>query len=229
MKHLELETHKDYKKILNLQIEKDSVLDIVAKNSDKFFCPFSNKESYLHIYEGRDCTVQFFNLQECDYSKELCKDGIQYIRYLMSVEKKLGNEKTYNYLKQNYKKFTIEMNEENFIITDEDPDIQSLIKNLENMWGPICRTRIVKVPANTDMPYHKDETSKSNTRIISPLITYKTIQNAFRNKKGEESFYHIPATGHFYTFDDVNVDHAVFNNSNIDRYALIFTIINRII
>ena len=69
------------------------------------------------------------------------------------------------------------------------------------------------------------ETSSKNIRVICPIITHPDIENGFRQNKNEE-IHHLPATGHYYTFDDHRIEHAVFNKSNIDRYALVFTVIN---
>ena len=72
-----------YRKISDLQIDREWVKEIIEENYLNFFCPFSNVDSYLNIYKGRDCDVQFFNMQECDYSMEPTRAGIKYIRYLM--------------------------------------------------------------------------------------------------------------------------------------------------
>lgn len=215
-----------FRKISDIQIDREWVKEIIEENYFNFYCPFSNENSYLNIYKGRDCDVQFFNLQECDYSLEPTKDGIKYIRYLMSVEKKLGNTDAYNHLKQNYDKFIVETNEENFRIPYKNPNVKALLEELEFIFmSKICRARIVKLPAGGTMPYHRDETSDDNIRAICPIITATDVMNAFKNKEDEELFY-LPATGEFYTFDDTDVEHAVYNNSAIDRYTLIFTIIN---
>lgn len=224
---------KDYYRTWHLKIDLEPIKKIIEANQDQFFCPFSNIESYLNIYKGRDCSVQFFNLQHCDYNREPTRSGIKYIKYLMSVERKLGNDNTYKFLKDNYDKFITETNEENFIIPHEDPSITSFIRQVENMWafdasqrpkGNICRARIVKLPAGGSMPYHRDETSSENIRVICPIITHDDAVSGFRDKDGER-FYKFPATGHFYNFDDTAIEHGVFNNSPIDRYALIFTVI----
>ena len=216
-----------YRKISDMQIDREWVKEIIEENYLNFFCPFSNVDSYLNIYKGRDCDVQFFNMQECDYSLEPTRDGKKYIRYLMSVEKSLGNMKQYLHLQDNYEKFIIETNEENFRINNSNPNIKALIEELEFIFmSKICRARIVKLPAGGTMPYHRDETSDNNMRVICPIITSPDVMNAFKNKDDEELFY-IPANGDFYTFDDTQAEHAVYNNSAIDRYTLIFTIINR--
>ena len=216
-----------YRKISDLQIDRDWVKEIIEENYLNFFCPFSNVDSYLNIYKGRDCDVQFFNMQECDYSMEPTRAGIKYIRYLMSVEKSLGNTKSYLHLSENDEKFTVETNEENFMISNSNYNIRSLIEELEFIFmSKICRARIVKLPAGGTMPYHRDETSDDNMRVICPIITSPDVINAFKDKDDEELYY-IPASGDFYTFDDTDIEHAVFNNSAIDRYTLIFTVINR--
>ena len=69
-----------------------------------------------------------------------------------------------------------------------------------------------------------DETSSDNIRVICPIITNSKVKSGFRDKLGER-FYEFPATGHFYNFDDTRVEHGVFNESDQDRYALIFTVI----
>jgi hypothetical protein len=223
----------DYYRTWHLKIDVDIVKDIINQYQSEFVCPFSNIESYLNIYKGRKCDVQFFNLQHCDYSKSPSKEGEKYIKYLMSVERKLGNTQAYDFLKSNYEKFSIETNEENFTLKHQDSKINQLVNQLQSMWafdasqrpkGNICRSRIVKLPAHGTMPYHRDETSDENIRVICPIITNDDVDNAFRDKNGER-IYKFPATGHFYTFDDSKIEHAVFNNSDQDRYALIFTVV----
>lgn len=222
---------KHYHRTWHLKIDPAPWIDLINRNQDRFFCPFSNAESYLNIYKKRECAVQFFNLQHCDYSRESNRDGKTYIKYLMSVERKIGETENVEFLKENFDKFTVELNEENFVLPDEDLEVQRLVRELDSMWhwdastkaGHICRARIVRLPAGGSMPYHRDETDSKNLRVICPLITNEKIVNGFKDEDGEH-FYHLPATGHFYTFEEVKFEHAVFNNSDSDRYALIFTV-----
>jgi hypothetical protein len=225
---------KHFDRTWHLRIDTDIVRNIIDKNQDKFFCPFSNTESYLNIYKDRECAVQFLNLHECDYSRESNRDGSKYIRYLTSVERKLGNTDIVDFLNTNQDKFTVETNEENFVIPSDDQDVKKLLSDLNSMWAfdsdriptvNICRARIVKLPAGGTMPYHRDETASKNMRVICPIITHHNIKNAFRDSDGE-SLYNFKSTGHFYTFEEDKIEHAVFNNSDVDRYALIFTVIN---
>jgi len=225
---------KPFERTWHLKIDPKSVIKIIEKYRDDFFCPFSKVDSYLNIYKKRECEVQFFNLQHCDYSQDPNPDGQKYIRYLTSVEKKLGNDDNVKFLKDNYEKFCIELNEENFSIPYSDPDIEDLLASLTSIWrfdhsqmdkGLIRRARIVRLPSGGSMPYHRDETASKNLRVICPIITDQFIKNGFRTKD-EEAFYNFPATGHFYTFEEHKIEHGVFNGSDIDRYALIFTVTN---
>ena len=50
---------KPYVKTWHLKADIDLVKEVIVNNKEQFFCPFSNIESYLNIYEGRDCAVQF--------------------------------------------------------------------------------------------------------------------------------------------------------------------------
>ena len=221
---------KPYERTWHLKINLDPFKDLIHDKQDEFFCPFSKVDSYLNIYKDRECEVQFYNLQHCDYSKEPNPEGEKYIRYLMSVEKKLGNIESYNFLKNNYEKFCIELNEENWsLINDEH---LKLLTPLFAMWqydhsqlnkGQIRRARLVRLPSGGTMPYHRDETASKNLRIICPVITNEFIKNGFRKEK-IETFYNFPATGHFYTFEEHKIEHGVFNGSDMDRYALIFTV-----
>lgn len=222
---------KHFERTWHLKTDLQPWIDIINENEDKFFCPFSNVESYLNIYKGRKCEVQFFNLLHCDYSGPTNSSAKKYIRYLSSVERKLGNEDTHNFLTTNTDKFLAELNEENFNIPHEDPKIAKLVRDLDSMWhfdgrtkaGHISRARIVRLPAGGTMPYHRDETEDKNLRVICPLITNDDVLNGFKDGDGEH-LYHMPATGHFYTFEEVKYEHGVFNNSDSDRYALIFTV-----
>jgi hypothetical protein len=221
-----------YERTWHLKIDINKIKNLIDSNQHRFICPFSNEDSYLNIYKKRECDVKFLNIQHCNYSLPSTRDGEKYIKYLMSVERKIKNNDNYIFLKHNYDKFTVETNEENFNVDDDDPSFVSLVEELKSMWafdaskrpsGNISRVRIVKLPAGGTMPYHRDETSSSNLRIICPIVTNDKILNSFRDKSGEVS-YNFPATGHFYTFQDDKIEHAVFNNSDEDRYALIFTV-----
>ena len=58
-------------------------------------------------------------------------------------------------------------------------------------------------------------------------VSRRGIRKVKRFKtKDEEAFYNFPATGHFYTFEEHKIEHGVFNGSDMDRYALIFTVTN---
>lgn len=222
-----------YQRTYHIKANIDLLKTIIQENQDNFLCPFQNVESYLHIYKNDKCKVQFFNLQDCDYSKEKNKEGILYIKYLMSNMLKAKRLNDYNYLKENFEKFCIETNEENFIKDISNNDlVRKLLKNLKELWcydhsNPlvkICRARIVRLPAYTEMPFHRDETSSKNLRIICPIVTNDKCINAFRISSDNIIEKHFPANGAFYTFYDEKIEHAVFNNSNEDRYALIFTV-----
>ena len=223
---------KDYEVTSFLRINTHKIHKLIKKNEDKFFCPFSNKNSYLNIYRGKECDVKFFNLQHCDYSGTAAHTG--YIRYLMRVEKTLNDIKSYQFLKDNFEKFCIETNEENFIIPDKDPLVVEILNELDEIWsfdssnklqGRLRRTRLVKLPAGGIMPYHRDETASNHIRVICPIIIHEEIKNAFRDKTGER-FYNLKSDGFFYAFLDSSIEHAVFNKSAIDRYTLVFTVKN---
>jgi hypothetical protein len=216
---------------MHLQIDVAPWLELIENNKDRFFCPFSSIDSYLNIHSNRQCEVEFFNLLHCDYTLAANRSGVKYIRYLMSVERKLGNTAKYDFLKENFDRFTVETNEENFILPDTDAAVNLLTRRLDNLWhwdastksGHISRARIVRLPAGGTMPYHRDETDSKNLRVICPLITNQQVLNGFIDADGEH-MYHMPASGHFYTFEEVKYEHGVFNNSDTDRYALIFTV-----
>ena len=61
---------KPYERTWHLKINLDPFKDLIHDKQDEFFCPFSKVDSYLNIYKDRECEVQFYNLQHCDYSKE---------------------------------------------------------------------------------------------------------------------------------------------------------------
>lgn len=225
---------KFYQKTWHIRADIDLLKEIVEENKDKFVCPFQDIDSYLHIYKNDSCSVQFFNLQDCDYSREKNREGEVYIKYLMSTMRKAQRLDDYYYLKENFEKFCIETNEENFILDNStNPKIKTLLKDLRNKWrydfskkfGSICRARLVRLPAGTEMPFHRDETSSKNLRVICPIITNENCINAFKDDGGNVIEEFFPATGSFYTFHDEKIEHAVFNKSNEDRYALILTVV----
>ncbi len=224
---------KHYQRTWHLKVDIERVKKIIEKNKEKFFCPFSNENSYLNIYKGTECDVKFLNLQHCDYSREPNAAGKKYIRYLMMLEHKAGRKEKQEFLKEHYDKFTVETNEENFCVPDEDKDIQHLLLYLNNSWefdaskrpkGRVVRARVVELPAGGVMPYHRDETASENIRVICPIVTHKDVQNAFKDSDGEH-IYNFPASGNFYTFEEDKIEHAVFNKSDVTRYALIFTVL----
>ena len=226
---------KHYIRTWHMQLDVAPWIEMIKENEDKFYRPFSDPNSYLNIFEDKpDTSIKFLNLQTCDYTREPIRDGVKYIKYLISVQRKLGNEDAVAFLKAGYDRFIIETNEENFITPPEDPKMKRLLLDLQNMWGfdasrrpmgDIKRARIVKMPAGGTVGYHRDETAAKNIRVICPLITNENVFNSFRDKDSEK-LYHFPASGKFYTFEEDKIEHAVFNRSNENRYALIFTAMN---
>ena len=223
----------DFYRTYHLHLDVEPWKQLIADHQDQFVNPFDNTGSYLNIYADSQCDVQFFNLQHCDYSRQPSREGTTYIKYLMAIERRQGNTSRYDFLKANLDRFCVETNEENFVIPHEDPLVKKLVKSLNDMWafdasnrhqGVIARARIVKLPAGGIMPYHRDETSDANIRVICPIITNTEVFNAFR-ENGEERLHSLPASGHFYSFDETKIEHAVFNRSAHDRYALIFTVV----
>jgi hypothetical protein len=224
---------KFYQKTYHIKANINLLKELVNENKDKFVCPFQNAESYLHVYKDDICRAQFFNLQECDYSKEKNREGTVYIKYLMSTMKKVNRQNDYTFLKDNFEKFCVETNEENFSIdVTGDPKVKQLLRELRETWCydhskpeiKICRVRLVRLPARSEMPFHRDETSSKNLRVICPIITNDKCVNAFKDTNGKTVEMYFPATGAFYKFHDEKIEHAVFNNSDEDRYALILTV-----
>ena len=93
---------KHYQRTWHLKVDIERVKKIIEKNKEKFFCPFSNENSYLNIYKGTECDVKFLNLQHCDYSREPNAAGKKYIRYLMMLEHKAGRKEKQEFLKEHF-------------------------------------------------------------------------------------------------------------------------------
>ena len=119
---------KHFIRTWHLQLDVAPWIEMIKENEDKFYRPFSDPNSYLNIFEDKpDTSIKFLNLQDCDYTRAPIRDGVKYIKYLISVQRKLGNEDAVAFLKAGYDRFIVETNEENFIIKPTDPKMKRLL------------------------------------------------------------------------------------------------------
>ena len=162
---------KHYQRTWHLKVDIERVKKIIEKNKEKFFCPFSNENSYLNIYKGTECDVKFLNLQHCDYSRAPNAAGKKYIRYLMMLEHKAGRKEKQEFLKEHYDKFTVETNEENFCVPDEDKDIQH---KLFTLLGEIFTNKLILRKISKNQSQNSDKNVYNNiTKALKKIIDEK--------------------------------------------------------
>tara|TARA_B110000238_G_C16109109_1_gene431862 strand:- start:736 stop:1467 length:732 start_codon:yes stop_codon:yes gene_type:complete len=210
-----------------IKIDLDMIKEIILRNGDNFYCPFSRDTSYLSVFDQDGCSAEFLDLQLCDYSNvhDNNRKGKAYIKTVSRGMAKSGRVSDSKFLSDNIDNFAKETNEANHIKDIYDYISPKIVHHIEDKFGSVCRTRIVKLSAGGKMPWHKDETSSEFKRIVCPIITNEKCINMFDDDSNIVE-KHLPADGRCYAFDSGRISHAVFNRSDSDRYALIFTIMN---
>ena len=78
--------------------------------------------------------------------------------------------------------------------------------------------------AGTTIPWHKDETPSEYSRLIIPIFTDDECISGFKDND-DLHYTHLPADGSVY-WTNGKKDHAVFNVSKNDRYAVVLTSTN---
>ncbi len=219
---------KFYKK-LDTTVDINIFKDIIVSNVD-FKSPFDDKNSVLNSYsysnkskEQNHCGVQFHYLQKCDY-KNGVKDRMSeiYIKSMMRNNRKQNLMDEYKMLEDNYDKFCIELNELNFNIDIDRYD--EALSHLRKQLGKVYRVRLTKLLAGTTIPWHKDETPSEYSRLIIPIFTDDECISGFKDND-DLHYTHLPADGSVY-WTNGKKDHAVFNVSKNDRYAVVLTSTN---
>ena len=209
-----------------IKIDLDMMKEIISRNSNNFYCPFSRDTSYLSVFDQDDCSAEFLDIQLCDYNKgHDNRKGKAYIKTVSRGMAKSGRVSDSKFLLDNIEGFAKETNEANHTKDIYDYISPKVIHHIEDKFGSVCRTRIVKLAAGGEMPWHKDETSDEFKRVLCPIITNDECINMF-NVDDTIIEKHLPADGRCYAFDSGRISHAVFNRSDSDRYVLIFTIMN---
>ena len=128
----------------------------------------------------------------------------------------------YKMLEDNYDKFCIELNELNFNIDIDRYD--EALSHLRKQLGKVYRVRLTKLLAGTTIPWHKDETPSEYSRLIIPIFTDHECISGFKDND-DLHYTHLPADGSVY-WTNGKKDHAVFNVSKNDRYAVVLTSTN---
>lgn len=90
--------------------------------------------------------------------------------------------------------------------------------------SPAIRVRITKLAPHTSIPFHIDYDPSYAVRVIVPIYTNPKVINSFK-KKNEIFEYHLEE-GNAY-FLNTGFSHAVFNNSDMPRIALMFSLENQ--
>ncbi len=199
------------KRTQNIKIDLKPWLKVIQANKDHFYNPFKDMWSYLYIYKDKESCVEFYNLQRLDRNGPASLEAEHHWRYLRK-----HNPSKKQLLEKRKDAFITELNEDNWYMNKHP--------FLKGIPGEIRRARLLRLSAGKTMPWHYDETKKSDIRVVCPLYTNPNVKNLFRKGK-EEIAMNMPATGHFYYFDE-HVEHSVVNDSSKDRYALVFTVLN---
>ena len=199
------------KKTNNIKLDLKTWKRISLVNKDYFFNPFEDWNSYLYMYKDRPSCVEFYPLQRLNYNGDVSKEAELQYRYLCKT-----NPDKKEFLEKRKKTYTIELNEANWN--------QELHPFLSSLPGEIRRARLLKLPAHSTMPFHRDETRPSDIRVVCPIITSSKVKNLFK-VEGKTIDIHLPSDGSFYSFDE-RLEHSVVNDGSVDRYVMVFTVLN---
>lgn len=87
--------------------------------------------------------------------------------------------------------------------------------------APAMRVRITKLAPGKVVPFHIDYDPTYATRVIVPIYSNPDVKNRFRRRGEEEEHYLEPGNAYFL---NTGFSHAVENNSNEPRIALMFSL-----
>jgi hypothetical protein len=87
--------------------------------------------------------------------------------------------------------------------------------------SPVTRVRLTKLPAKKDLVYHIDYDPTYAVRVVVPIYTNPNVKNLFKWNGVEESYYLEEGKAYFI---NTGIEHAVVNESDIPRIALLFSL-----
>jgi hypothetical protein len=87
--------------------------------------------------------------------------------------------------------------------------------------SPVTRVRLTKLPPKKDLVYHVDYDPTYAVRVVVPIYTNPEVRNLFKRHDKEESYFLEEGKAYFL---NTGISHAVVNNSDQPRIALIFSL-----
>ena len=87
--------------------------------------------------------------------------------------------------------------------------------------APVTRVRLTKLPPKKDLLFHVDYDPSYAVRVVVPIYTNKHVKNLFRWNGKEENYFLEHGKAYFL---NTGIEHAVVNESNEPRIALIFSL-----
>ena len=94
-------------------------------------------------------------------------------------------------------------------------------KITDQFTAPVTRVRLTKLPPNRDLVYHIDYDPSYAVRVVIPIYTNPSVKNLFKWDNKEEAYFLEEGKAYFL---NTGIEHAVINESNIPRIALIFSL-----
>lgn len=87
--------------------------------------------------------------------------------------------------------------------------------------APVTRVRLTKLPPKKDLIFHVDYDPSYAVRVVIPIYTNKQVKNLFKWKGQDKSYFLEEGKAYFL---NTGIEHAVINESNDPRIALIFSL-----
>ena len=116
----------------------------------------------------------------------------------------------------------IERKEESFWNVPTEDFTKSYFKKITDQFkAPVTRVRLTKLPAHKDLVYHIDYDPTYAVRCVVPIYTNKNVKNLFRINGKEETYFLEEGKAYFL---NTGIEHAVVNDSNEPRIALLFSL-----
>lgn len=95
---------------------------------------------------------------------------------------------------------------------------ESIVKQFK---APAMRVRITKLKPGKEIPFHIDYDPTYAARIIIPIYTNPLVTNEFKVRNEIKSYYLEAGKAYFL---NTGFSHAVFNRSNENRIAFMFSL-----
>lgn len=87
--------------------------------------------------------------------------------------------------------------------------------------SPVTRVRLTKLPPKKDLVYHVDYDPTYAVRVVVPIYTNPKVKNLFKWQDTEETYFLEEGKAYFI---NTGIEHAVVNESDDPRIALIFSL-----